>query len=110
VALALFLGKPSGEEKSEHKTWPLSLRKPSISTWMRFAREGWACGKDAAANTSMVPKRENARRIFGIRGYLPDSAGKSPGFEPAGPRKCPRAITHDNHNERALTMDYTLLK
>jgi len=72
---ALLLGKPAAEEKKAHKTWPLSLRNPSISTWIRFTCGGWACGREATASTRMVPTEESALSIVSVYGHLSDSAG-----------------------------------
>jgi hypothetical protein len=55
AALSAALGKSLAEENSAHRTWPLSLRSPTISTWIKPLCCDWARVGTAAATRSKVP-------------------------------------------------------
>src|SRR5262245_50539197 len=69
VALSAFLGKSLADEKSAHETLPLSLRRPPISTWIKFCCDGSACHRMAGACHKKAPARGSAFRILHIYRY-----------------------------------------
>src|SRR5690242_19332158 len=75
MAFLAFLGKPSAEEYREQIACPLSVRNPSIPTWMTF------CGSiegirrvrtqhktnEIVANIAIPPPHDRGLRFFGCR-------------------------------------------
>src|SRR5271168_113730 len=66
TASSVFLGKSSAEEKRAQRTWPLSLRNPTISTWIWFSCGGCACARAEEESNRNAPARTNISRRLSL--------------------------------------------